>query len=149
MTRGICVSTVFEKKTNIFNILYSFPALYDIIRLEHILWDSKSLGRVYKSEAVTDETLLLDLQDKRNALIDELSGIDDNLADVVISSEGFDKVTNDMIYAAIRQATCQQKIVPVLLGSAYKNVGIQKLMDAVIDYLPHPQERNQLYDCFE
>lgn len=68
---------------------------------------------------------------------------------MVISNEGFDKITNDMIYASLRQATCQQKIVPVLLGSAYKNVGIQKLMDAAIDYLPHPMERNQIYDCFE
>ncbi|XP_065355171.1 ribosome-releasing factor 2, mitochondrial [Calliphora vicina] len=124
-------------------------SVYDIIRLEHVMWNPQSLGRVYKSEAITDENLLLELLDRRNNLIDQLSGVDDNLADVVISSEGFDKVTNEMIYAALRQATCQQKIVPVLLGSAYKNVGIQKLMDAVIDYLPHPQERNQLYDCFE
>ena len=124
-------------------------AIYDIIRLEHITWNSQSLGRVYKSEPISDENLLLEMQDKRNALIDQLSGMDDNLADVVISNEGFEKVTNGMIYTALRQATCSQKVVPVLLGSAYKNVGIQKLLDAVIDYLPQPQERNQLYDCFE
>lgn len=129
--------------------LYYISAIYDIIQLQHITWNAQSLGRLYNSEPVTDENVLFELQDKRNALIDQLSGVDDNLADLVISSEGFDKVTNDMIYAALRQATCQQKVVPVLLGSAYKNVGIQKLMDAVIDYLPQPQERNQLYNCFE
>lgn len=95
-----------------------------------------------------NEKLLRELQDKRNALIDDLSSMDDNLADLIISSEGFNNVTNEMIYKAIRKATCQHKIVPVLLGSAYKNVGIQKLMDAVIDFLPNPHERNQLYDCF-
>ncbi|XP_058984530.1 ribosome-releasing factor 2, mitochondrial-like [Musca domestica] len=124
-------------------------SIYDIIRLEHITWNAQSLGRVYESKPVTDENTLLELQDKRNALIDQLSGIDDNLADFVISNDGFDKVTNDLIYTALRQATCHQKVVPVMLGSAYKNVGVQPLMDAVIQYLPHPNERNQLYDCFE
>ncbi|XP_073840918.1 mitochondrial ribosome recycling factor 2 [Musca autumnalis] len=124
-------------------------SIYDIVRMEHITWNAQSLGRVYETKPVTDENILLELQDKRYALIDHLSGVDDSLADFVISNDGFDKVTNDLIYTAFRQATCQQKIVPVLLGSAYKNVGVQCLMDAVIQYLPHPRERNQLYDCFE
>lgn len=117
--------------------------------MEHITWNPQSLGRIYQSTPVSDENMILELQDRRNDLIDKLSGVDDNLADIVISNEGFDKVTNDLIYAALRQATLQQKFVPVLLGSAYKNVGVQTLMDAVINYLPHPQERNQIYDCFE
>ncbi|XP_013116399.2 ribosome-releasing factor 2, mitochondrial isoform X7 [Stomoxys calcitrans] len=124
-------------------------SIYDIIRLEHISWDSQSLGRTYQSKAVTDSNILLELQDKRNNLIDKLCSIDDSLAELVITNDGFDKVTNELIYAALRKATCQHKYVPVALGSAYKNVGVQTLMDAVINYLPHPQERNEVYDCFE
>lgn len=95
-----------------------------------------------------DEKRLLEMKERRQAVIDTLSGIDDELAEVVISDEGYDKVTNDLIYAALRRSTCQQRIVPVLMGSAYKNVGIQKLMDAVNDFLPSPNERNQIYNCF-
>ncbi|XP_075145674.1 mitochondrial ribosome recycling factor 2 [Haematobia irritans] len=124
-------------------------SIFDIIRLEQISWNSQSLGRTYQSIPVTDENILLDLQEKRNNLIDQLCSVDDNLADIVITNEGFEKITNELIYTALRKATCQQKFVPVTLGSAYKNVGVQTLMDAVINYLPHPQERNEIYDCFE
>lgn len=112
-----------------------------------LIWNSASLGREYTTLPPLDKHLA-DLQDKRYALIDELSGIDDELAQVVISNEGFDEVSNELIQHVLRRAVAQRKVVPVLLGSAYKNVGVQRVMDAVIDYLPAPHERNQLYDCF-
>uniref|UniRef100_A0ABK9MU82 Tr-type G domain-containing protein n=1 Tax=Glossina morsitans morsitans TaxID=37546 RepID=A0ABK9MU82_GLOMM len=124
-------------------------SLYDLIRLERFIWQSETSGRVFNAVPIAEESLLRALEEKRNNLIDQLSGVDDPLADFVINSDGFHKVTNDLIYAALRRATCQQKLIPVVLGSAYKNVGIQKLMDAVNDYLPAPDERNRLYDCFE
>uniref|UniRef100_A0A1A9WRW7 Elongation factor G2 n=1 Tax=Glossina brevipalpis TaxID=37001 RepID=A0A1A9WRW7_9MUSC len=124
-------------------------SLYDLIRLERIVWQPETLGRVFNVIPIMEKSLLQDLEDKRNNLIDQLSGIDDALADFVISNDGFHKVTNDLIYDALKRATCQLKLIPVIMGSAYKNVGIQKLMDAINDYLPAPHERNQYYDCFE
>ncbi|KAL9889590.1 ribosome-releasing factor 2, mitochondrial-like isoform 2-T3 [Glossina fuscipes fuscipes] len=117
--------------------------------LERFTWQSGTSGRVFNAVSITEESLLRALDEKRNNLVDQLSGVDDALADFVIDSGGFHKVTNDLIYTALRRATCQQKLIPVVLGSAYKNVGIQKLMDAVNDYLPTPDESNRLYDCFE
>ncbi|KAH8407354.1 hypothetical protein KR215_007669 [Drosophila sulfurigaster] len=122
--------------------------IYDVITLEQLSWQQKDYGRVYHKTKLESSDALRDLQEKRNELIDQLSGLDDELADVVISTEGFDQVSNKLIGQAIRRATNQNKIVPVLLGSAYKNIGIQRLMDAVNDYLPTPEERNQIYDCF-
>ncbi|KAH8382825.1 hypothetical protein KR009_005489 [Drosophila setifemur] len=123
-------------------------AINDVITLEQLSWQQKDLGRSYSKIKLEPSDDLRDLQDRRNELIDQLSGLDDELADVVISTESFDKVDNSLIERALRRATNQQKIVPVLLGSAYKNVGIQRLMDAVNAYLPAPEERNQVYDCF-
>ncbi|XP_023165612.2 ribosome-releasing factor 2, mitochondrial isoform X2 [Drosophila hydei] len=122
--------------------------LYDVITLEHLTWEQKDFGRIYNKVKVESSDALRKLQDKRSELIDELSGIDDELAEVVISTESFDNVSNELIVQALRRATCNQKVVPVLLGSAYKNIGIQCLMDAVNAYLPTPGERNQIYNCF-
>ncbi|XP_004535636.1 ribosome-releasing factor 2, mitochondrial [Ceratitis capitata] len=121
--------------------------ILDVISQQAIIWNNASLGREYKILPPL-EAHLKDLQEKRYILIDELSGIDDELAQVVINSEGFEQVSNELIQQALRRAVAQRKVVPVLLGSAYKNVGVQRVMDAVIDYLPAPNERNQLYDCF-
>nr|NP_732771.2 mitochondrial ribosome recycling factor 2, isoform A [Drosophila melanogaster]Q9VCX4.3 RecName: Full=Ribosome-releasing factor 2, mitochondrial; Short=RRF2mt; AltName: Full=Elongation factor G 2, mitochondrial; Short=EF-G2mt; Short=mEF-G 2; AltName: Full=Elongation factor G2; AltName: Full=Ribosome-recycling factor 2, mitochondrial; Flags: Precursor [Drosophila melanogaster]AAF56031.3 mitochondrial ribosome recycling factor 2, isoform A [Drosophila melanogaster]ADZ24788.1 mitochondrial elonga len=123
-------------------------AINDVITLERLSWQQKDLGRSYRNVKLEPSDDLRLLQEKRNELIDQLSGLDDELADVVISTESFDNVDNALIERALRRATTQQKVVPVLLGSAYKNVGIQRLMDAVNAYLPAPEERNQIYDCF-
>ncbi|SPP80753.1 ribosome-releasing factor 2, mitochondrial isoform X1 [Drosophila guanche] len=123
-------------------------AINDVITLEQLTWQPKDLGRSYSKTKLEPSAEQREMQEKRNELIDQLSGLDDELADVVISTESFDKVSNELIERALRRATCQQKVVPVLLGSAYKNVGIQRLMDAVNTYLPAPEERNQIYDCF-
>ncbi|KAL7730238.1 hypothetical protein ACLKA6_016507 [Drosophila palustris] len=122
--------------------------IYDVITLEKLSWQQKDFGRLYSKSKLKPCDALRGLQEKRNELIDQLSGLDDELADVVISTESFDQVSNELIGQALRRATCQKKVVPVLLGSAYKNIGIQRLMDAVNDYLPTPEERNQIYDCF-
>ncbi|XP_036327396.1 ribosome-releasing factor 2, mitochondrial [Rhagoletis pomonella] len=121
--------------------------ILDVITQQTFTWNTESLGREYSAQPPLD-VHLAELQEKRYTLIDELSGIDDELAQVVINSEGFEQVSNELIQQALRRSVARRKVVPVLVGSAYKNVGIQLVMDAVIDYLPAPHERSQLYDCF-
>nr|B4M416.1 RecName: Full=Ribosome-releasing factor 2, mitochondrial; Short=RRF2mt; AltName: Full=Elongation factor G 2, mitochondrial; Short=EF-G2mt; Short=mEF-G 2; Flags: Precursor [Drosophila virilis] len=122
--------------------------IYDVITLEQLTWQQNDFGRTYSINKLESSSEIRELREKRNELIDQLSGVDDELAEVVISTESFDKVSNELIVQALRRATCQQKVVPVLLGSAYKNIGIQRVMDAVNAYLPTPNERNQIYNCF-
>ncbi|XP_055373823.1 ribosome-releasing factor 2, mitochondrial isoform X2 [Condylostylus longicornis] len=119
----------------------------DLIEQQKIIFEQKSLGREFKKLKLEEDESIF-YTEKRNDLIDFLSGIDDQIADNVIKSENFDNVSNQLIYAAIRKATIQGKLVPVLIGSAYKNIGIQPLLDSVIRYLPHPLERNHVFDCF-
>ena len=80
-----------------------------------------------------------DLKDKaveyRERLVETVAEVDDHLMDKYVHGQ---KITSEEIKAAIRHATINNRIVPVLCGSAFKNKGVQLLMDAVVDYLPSP-----------
>src|SRR5207237_2018291 len=72
----------------------------------------------------------------RPQLIDSIAGCADELTETYLLDE--ESVTRDMIRRALRKGTLANKIAPVLLGSAFKNKGVQPLLDAVVDYLPSP-----------
>ncbi|KAL5284635.1 GFM2 family protein [Megaselia abdita] len=122
-------------------------SIIDLINLNHIKWNSKNFGVDFKIEAA-QESFLEQAIEGRNEIIDQLSGIDDGLAEAIINSESFDSISNEAILRALRKATLNKKIVPVVLGSAYKNIGIQPLMNTVVNVLPAPSERNENYNCF-
>lgn len=113
--------------------------------MKQILWDVKNQGQSYKVEEISD---IKTATKKRLEIIDNLSGIDDQLAEAIITNNSLENINLDLLLNAIRRQTINRKIVPVLLGSAYKNTGVQLLMDSVINYLPAPHERNQIYNCF-
>ncbi len=75
-------------------------------------------------------------QEYHHQLIDAIAEFDDELTEAFLEDE--ESVTPDMIRRALRAGTLQSKITPVLLGSAFKNKGVQPLLDAVVDYLPSP-----------
>jgi elongation factor G len=82
------------------------------------------------------EDMKADAEKYRNIMLDELSLHDDGLAEAMLE----EKVTNELIVAAIRKATIGLKIAPVMMGSAYKNKAVQLLLDGVNAYLPNPSE---------
>ncbi len=88
---------------------------------------------------ITDEEIPADLQGKcetmRNELIEELAEVDEDLMMAYLDGE---EITPDMMRKALRTGTIARKIYPVLCGSAYKNRGVQFLIDAIVDYLPSP-----------
>ena len=112
--------------------------------MKEVTWDAKNQGRSYKVDNVTDPKIA----QKRLEMIDSLSGVDDELAEVIIKNDSMDNLDLELILGAIRRQTINRRIVPVLLGSAYKNTGVQLLIDSIINFLPAPNERNQIYDCF-
>lgn len=115
--------------------------------MKKVVWKGTSLGREYDTSSINNE-MLGEMQEKRNNLIDKLGDVNDELAEKIIKSESYEKIPTDVIIKAIRNATCNQQIVPVFLGSAYKNIGVQPLMDGVLNFLPAPEERNTVYNCF-
>ncbi|XP_006034684.1 ribosome-releasing factor 2, mitochondrial isoform X2 [Alligator sinensis] len=126
----------------------TFKGLIDLVTKEQIIWkptSSSDDGKVFEQKPLTetdDPVLLKEAKDARNALIEQVADLDDEFAELVLGefSENFDLLPADKLQSAIRRVTLAQKAVPVLCGSALKNKGVQPLLDAVVMYLPAPDE---------
>jgi len=106
----------------------------DLITMKAIYFDGPS-GDILRYEEIPAE-LQGDAATKREEMLDAVSLCSDELMEAMLE----DAVTEDLIYKAIRKGTIALELVPVLMGSAYKNKGIQPLLDSVIAYLPNPTE---------
>jgi elongation factor G len=114
-----------------------FKGVVDLIEMKAVLWHDETLGAEFSVEPIP-----ADLQKKAEAfrlqLIEVIAETDDVLLEKFLEGE---TPTIEELKAGIRQATIDLKIFPVLCGSAFKNKGIQTLLDAVIDYLPSPLDK--------
>jgi len=106
----------------------------DLVEMRAITW-SDDLGTKMETGEIPAE-LMEQAQEYHHQLIDSVAEFDDELTEAYLTDE--ESVTPDMIRRAVRAGTLANKISPVLLGSAFKNKGVQPLLDAVVDYLPSP-----------
>ena len=119
----------------------NFQGLVDLIEMKAIYFPPENLGSKIE---ITDipEDLVDECQMYRDELLDNLSEYDETLTDLILNDE---KPTIDQIKAALRKAVIKDNFIAVLCGSAFKNKGIQPLLDAVVDYLPSPTDRGELH----
>jgi elongation factor G len=111
-----------------------FEGVVDLVRMQRIVWDDDSLGASFSATPVTaEEDPQIGLY--REKLLETLAEVDDNIMEAYL---GEDAIDAGMIQNAVRRATIDLKLVPVLCGSALKNKGVQPLLDAVVEYLPSP-----------
>ena len=108
--------------------------LIDLVEMKAVIWRDDTLGATYDIEEIPDD-MRAAAEEKRAQLIEAVSEQDDKLFEQYV--EGV-PITEDDLKAGIRRATIAIKITPVLCGSAFKYKGIQRLLDAVVDYLPSP-----------
>ena len=113
-----------------------FRGVIDLVRMKAILWDDDSMGARYEVSEIPAD-LLDDAQLAREAMIEEISAVDDELMEKYLGGE---ELSEAEIKAGIRKATSMLQINPVLCGSAFKNKGVQTLLDAVVDYMPAPTD---------
>src|ERR1051325_4591380 len=106
----------------------------DLVEMRGIVYED-DLGQKFNIVEIPAE-LAEQAQEYHHQLIDSIAEFDDELTETYLLDE--ESVTPDMIRRALRKGTLANKITPVLLGSAFKNKGVQPLLDGVIDYLPSP-----------
>ncbi|MGE4344056.1 MAG: elongation factor G [Geoalkalibacter sp.] len=111
-----------------------FRGLVDLVEMRAIVWDDESLGA--KFEVIDIPADMEDeVQEAREKLLEEISSHDEELMEKYLGGE---ELAVDEIKRGIRKGTLDLAFVPVLCGSAFKNKGVQTLLDAVVDYMPSP-----------
>ena len=113
-----------------------FHGVIDLVRMKGIAYDADSLGADYQLTDIPAE-LEESAQAMREQMIEAVAETDDALLEKYLSGA---EVGDQELVAALRQATIDNRLQPVLCGSAFKNKGVQPLLDAVVSYLPAPTE---------
>ena len=113
----------------------SYKGSIDLIKMEAIYFDGAE-GEKVRREPIPDE-LQAEAEEARNEMLEALSLYDDELMELLLAEEA---VPEEKVHHLIRQATLSHEIIPVMIGSAFKNKGVQPLMDAICAYLPCPTE---------
>jgi elongation factor G len=112
----------------------NFTGVVDLVDMQAVVYKD-DLGQEREVTDIPGE-LLEQAQEYHHQLIDAISHFDDEVLEAYIEDES--SVTAEMIRRAVRAGTLADEVTPVLLGSAFKNKGVQLLLDAVVDYLPSP-----------
>jgi elongation factor G len=130
-----------------------FSGVIDLINMKQIIWEDESLGATFTIEDIPQD-LFGTSTEYHEKLIETVAEVDDAIMEDYLSETS---VTPERLVAAIRKATIDLKLVPILCGSALRNKGIQPLLDAIVEYLPSPldvppikgvhPETGQLVEC--
>lgn len=111
-----------------------FSGIIDLISFKARMYHEETFGATYDEIEIPQD--LLELANKyRTEMLEAVSDVDDTLLEKYLEGK---EITEDEIKSVLRKATIDLKIIPVLCGSAFKNKGVQKLLDSVVDFLPAP-----------
>ena len=117
-----------------------FQGLIDLIAMKALHFKTEDLGSTFTVDEIPDD-LRLDAEAWRETMLNALSAFDETFAMEYMAHLDGAELTADMIHAALRRATLTGRAQPVLCGSSFKYVGVQRLLDAVAAYLPSPLDR--------
>lgn len=111
-----------------------FEGVIDLFDMVADVYDEDKLGSNWETIPVPDE-YKEEAQSRREEMIEQIAEVDDNIMEKFLGGE---EISNEELKAALRRATLNLKAFPVFAGSAFKNKGVQMMLDGVIDYLPSP-----------
>ncbi|WP_298421858.1 elongation factor G [uncultured Kordia sp.] len=113
-----------------------FKGIIDTLKMKAMFWNADDYGKSQEETEIPED--LVELAEKwRSILIERIANFDDTIMEQYLDNTTI--VVNDL-HRAIRRITLERKAVPMLCGSAYKYIGVQPLLDAVVNYLPKPQD---------
>jgi elongation factor G len=118
----------------------SFKGIIDLVRMKAVIWEDEALGAKYRDEEIP-AALLDQAHEYRQALIEAAVELDDDVMTAYLDGNEPDEATLKYL---IRKAVRHITFIPILCGSAFKNKGVQPLLDAVVDYLPSPLDREAI-----
>jgi elongation factor G len=128
--RPVCIQLPIGSESN-------FKGVIDLLRMKAVVWEDEGLGAKYHDEEIPAD-LKAKAAEYRHILIEAAVEMDDDVMSAYLDGQEPDI---DALKRCIRKAVKQISFVPVLCGSAFKNKGVQPLLDAVVDYLPSPVDR--------
>ena len=112
----------------------SFRGVIDLVKMKAIVWEEDTLGAKFHDEPVPDH-MKAEVAVARERLLEAVADVDDTLVERYLLGQD---IPVDELMSAIRQATIGNRITPVVCGTAFRNKGVQPMLDAVVDYLPSP-----------
>ena len=112
----------------------NFVGVVDLIRMQALYWDESNLGTTYEAREVPEE-LQVQAEEWREKMVEAAAEADEELLEKFLGNDGLNE---DEIKRGLRARTLSGEIVPVMCGSAFKNKGVQAMLDAVVDFLPSP-----------
>jgi elongation factor G len=114
-----------------------FQGVVDLIEMKALIWDGDALGAEYRTVEIPD-ALKDQAQGWRDKMIETLADHDEHLMELYLEGK---QPEPDKLRAAVRVATLKMAVTPVLLGTAFRNKGVQPMLDAVVQYLPSPLDQ--------
>jgi elongation factor G len=112
----------------------TFAGIIDLVRMKAVVWESEGLGANYHDEEIPDDLKAI-ADEARHFLVENAVELDDDAMESYLNGED---PSEEALKSCLRKAVLSAAFYPVLCGSAFKNKGVQPLLDAVVDYLPSP-----------
>lgn len=112
----------------------TFRGVIDLVSMRAIVWDEEGLGAAFHTEDIPEE-VLGEAETHRLQMLEQLADLDEEVMDLYLSEE---EISPELLVRVIRRTTVGNQLTPVLCGSAFRNKGVQPLLDAIIDFLPSP-----------
>jgi len=112
----------------------NFKGVIDLIKMKAIVWEEETLGAKFHYEDIPEDLLPL-AEEWREKMLEAIADVDE---DIMVKYLEGEEITEEEIKKALRKGTIEIKFFPMLCGAAFKNKGVQPLLDAVVDYLPSP-----------
>ena len=135
------VDTIKERLTENYVVLQlpigaeaDYQGVVDLITMKALIWQGEDLGASWDEVDIPDD-LVDKAEEYREMMLDKLSEFDEVIMEKYLEEQ---EITEEDLKKAVREGTLQHGLVPVLNGTAFKNKGVQPLLDAVVDYLPSP-----------
>jgi elongation factor G len=120
----------------------NFEGVIDLVEMKAVRWhDDANMGTNYTLEEIPEE-LVEQAEEWKEKLVESVAEVDDHILERYF--EDPDSITNEEMLATIRRATLDGIIIPMMCGSAFKNKGVQRLLDAVCEFLPSPLEKGEV-----